>query len=512
MYQPYDRIQTIDNALGMVKYVGQLPEWGDKVVALGIEWDAAERGKNNGCLNGVQYFQCDVDGAGSFMKSTNKKISGQRRDFLQALIHQYADEENELVLNQTIAFGTKIAESYGFHKLNKLQADFNNLKSVSLDRKLVFTSFEPNELTLEVLATLKNVEKLDLSYNLVSDINHVWNIVDHMPQIKELNLNGNRFYKKSDITTKNHHLLSLKLASTNINLSQFLHPILTKFVSLTELSLAGNKYTDDCLEVDVSPNKLTKLDLSFNELTKLPKLLQSVLSINLEQNQIASIESDVIYDNITSIDLRNNKIADWKTIDKLYTIFPNIRELRINGNPIFDNISVEEMTINLISRFECGGPTNLVRLNGSTLSEEEVQNAELYFISKVRLGDYQYDTSCKRWQLLLEKYHIKIPTLATEVKFQNKLSSKKITLNILSEELNLNYNRVFLIDNLVLKLKGIVSKLLTKSILDLQVHYYINEFEAGQEAQIKQYLDDDLAILDSFGFYPKQNLYVSLTN
>lgn len=506
MYKQWDRVQTVDNDIGTVKFVGSLPKWGAKVVALGIEWDQPNRGKNNGDLNGVQYFTCDTDGAGSFIKSTSKKLREERYNFIQSLIHQYAGEENESILDETIVFGSKVAVSYGFHKLNKLQADFNNLKSVSLDKKLIYTSFDCNERTSSIISNLQNVEKLDLSYNLISDLNHVWEILDQLPMTKELNLNGNRFHKQKELLAQHHNLLSLKLASTNINIVEFLPNILQKLVSLTELSLAGNSYNDKCVDIDLNATHLQKLDLSFNNLTKLPRLIKQILSINLEQNQISDLDDSVMYNKITKVDLRNNKIADWSVIDKLNAIFPHLTDLRINGNPLFTNISVEEMTLNVIAR------CSVEKLNGSSLSKEEVENAELYFISKVRLGDYKYDIFSKRWRVLLQKYNIRDQTTVGKGKFQNKLSAKKITLNILSKELGLNHSRVFLVDNSVLKLKGIVCKLLQQSILNLKVHYYINEFEDGQEARIKQYLDDDIAILDNFGFYQQQNLYVSLIN
>ena len=60
----------------------------------------------------------------------------------------------------------------------------------------------------------------------------------------------------------------------------------------------------------------------------------------------------MVFNYIYCIDLRNNEIDTWNTVDKLYLAFPDLRELRINGNPVFGSISVEEMTINLIARFE----------------------------------------------------------------------------------------------------------------------------------------------------------------
>lgn len=41
-----------------VRYVGSIPPW--SVTAYGVEWDDAERGKHDGTLNGVRYFNCKL--------------------------------------------------------------------------------------------------------------------------------------------------------------------------------------------------------------------------------------------------------------------------------------------------------------------------------------------------------------------------------------------------------------------------------------------------------------------
>ena len=142
MYEKLDRIITVDGQLGTVRFIGQLPSnvWGPNVTALGIEWDQSERGKNNGTLEGISYFETEVDGAGSFLKINNKKIVKERYNFIEALLRQYSSTSVDS--KSTIIFGTKIAESYGFEKLNQIQSDFNNLVSVSLEKKSIYTSFD----------------------------------------------------------------------------------------------------------------------------------------------------------------------------------------------------------------------------------------------------------------------------------------------------------------------------------------------------------------------------------
>lgn len=519
MYEKLDRIITVDGQLGTVRFIGQLPSnvWGPNVTALGIEWDQSERGKNNGTLEGISYFETEVDGAGSFLKINNKKIVKERYNFIEALLRQYSSTSVDS--KSTIIFGTKIAESYGFEKLNQIQSDFNNLVSVSLEKKSIYTSFDKSDGVNRIFDNLNNVTSLDLSYNLFNDLNDVWDIIDPLENLTELNLNGNRFFNDEKHTPTKHHnkLHTINLASTNITIRQVIHQILPKFPNLQNITLAGNRYTDEVFhDVSINHDSLLNIDLSYNRLQTVPHLRNklNILSyFNLANNCISDICEDMVFNSIHCVDLRNNRINAWNIIDKMYLAFPDLKELRINGNPVFSSISIEEMTINLIARFEFLGAkttkngSKVNKLNGAFILDDEITNAELYFISKVRNGDYNYDRKSKRWQLLMEKYQIEdIPQSREE---RNNISRKKIKLNINTEFGRQITERVFLTDNSILRLKGVISRNLNRSILQFKVFYYINEAEDAVD-KIKEYLDDNIATIGNFGFLDNQKLYVTL--
>lgn len=519
MYEKLDRIITVDGQLGTVRFIGQLPSsvWGPNVTALGIEWDQPDRGKNNGTLEGISYFETEVDGAGSFLKINNKKIVKERYNFIEALIRQYSSTNVDS--KSTVIFGTKVAESYGFEKLDQIQSDFNNLVSISLEKKCIYTSFEESNGVDRIFDNLSNVTSLDLSCNLFNNLNDVWDVIDLLENLTELNLNGNRFcINEKDTPTKYHFKLkTINLASTNISIRQVIHQILPKFPNLQNITLAGNRYTnEDFHNVSINHDSLWNIDLSFNRLQTVPHLrnkLNILSSINLANNCISDICEDTVFNSIDCVDLRNNNINTWNTIDKMYLVFPDLKELRINGNPVFSNISIEEMTINSIARFEFLGAkttregSKMNKLNGSFILDDEITNAELYFISKVRNGDYNYDRKCKRWRLLMEKYHIEdIPQSQEEM---NNISRKKIKLTINNEFGHQITERIFLTDNSILRLKGVISRSLNRSILQFRVFYYISEAENAVD-RIKQYLDDNIATIGNFNFQDNQKLYVTL--
>ncbi|ODV77818.1 RNI-like protein [Suhomyces tanzawaensis NRRL Y-17324] len=493
---------SVDGDLATVQYVGTLPAWGTGVVAYGLEWDRPERGKNDGRLDGHQYFLVEVAGSGSFIKAASTKIDPARHTFVEALLHTY-DAHHEFQHN--IHFGSKTVEGYGFDRLNELQSDLANVRTVSLQRKNIAASFGSRPADSTTLASLTKVDHLDLSYNLFPSLDPVWAIVDRLPLLQTLVLNGNRFPIPDRMSNSYPNLVTLKLSSTMISIDR-LNAILPNFPSLAELFLAGNRYSDEDISNLHIPSTVTVLDLALNNLTTVPQPPASLESLILSDNKIATAPC-IENKGLKALDLGHNFIEDWAVIDTLSLCFPNLRLLRINGNYLFDAISIDEMTINLIARFNCTdakSTTGLNKLNGAYLTREEISNAELFFISKVQQHFYSYNKDNRRWKQLLDKYQIQEQE-SENTSPKPPLANKKLSLIINHSESKLQ--RVFLIDNTVLRLKGVISKSTGRSVLDFQVYYYVNEFE-NTTIKLKMFLEDNLSLLDSYGFHQNQNIYV----
>ena len=69
-----DRVQS-DGSLATVRYVGPVAGQDVKKVWIGVEWDDAGRGKNDGTTGGERYFEC-APSQGSFLKE--RKIEPRR--------------------------------------------------------------------------------------------------------------------------------------------------------------------------------------------------------------------------------------------------------------------------------------------------------------------------------------------------------------------------------------------------------------------------------------------------
>lgn len=493
-----DRVRSQDGYLATVKYVGYLTDIWGKELAVGVEWDKPERGKNSGDINGKHYFKTEIAGAGSFLKVSSGKLECERLSFAQALLKRYG---NQVIRNSTITFGSKTAENYGFEKLGNYQAHFETLSSVSLDASNVAIPLAEGEKL--VVSRLKNLNYLDISFSLVNLLKLVWEVIDCIPTLEELSIGGNRFFDVEDLFSHSgppHETLKiLRLPASNFPF-KFLPLVLKKFPNIEEVSLAGNGYQDSDL-ISLNSSTLNRLDLSFNKLTTFPTSCSNVPSINLEGNLISSCKLSHI--SSRSIDLRGNKIADWGFIDQLSESATQLTDLRINRNPLFEGMSIDEMTFLTMARFNCG-PKGLKSLNGSQLKNSEIHEAELYFISQVRSGRAHINQDGTRWREITIKHSISDFTTARNPNI-SELAKKRIQIHIRNgDEVKV---KQFLIDNTVLRLKGEVARLLHVSVLDFELYYFIN----GLETQQKQYLDDDIALLDRFNFLQGQEIFVSFS-
>lgn len=493
-----DRVRSKDGYLATVKYVGYLTDiWGEEL-AVGVEWDKAERGKNNGDIKGKRYFETEIAGAGSFLKLNSGKLECERLTFAQALLKRYG---KQVINNETITFGTKTAENYGFDKLGDYQAHFETLSSVSLDASNVAIPLVEGEKS--VVSRLKSLKYLDISFSLLNLLKIVWEVIDSIPTLEELSIGGNRFFDVEGVSSyggsPHEKLKILRLPASNFPF-KFLPLVLNKFPNIEEVSLAGNGYRDSDL-MSLNSSTLNRLDLSFNKLTTFPTSCSNIPSINLEGNVISSYELKDI--SSKSIDLRGNKIADWEFLDQLSESATQLTDLRINRNPLFDGMSIDEMTYLTMARFKCG-PNGLESLNGSQLKKSEIHEAELYFISQVRSDRAHINHDRTRWRELSTKYNISDFTKATNINV-SELAKKRIQIRIRNgDEVKV---KQFLIDNTVLRLKGVVARLFHVSVLDFELYYFID----GLETQEKQYLDDDIALLDKFNFRQGQEIFVSFS-
>jgi Leucine-rich repeat (LRR) protein len=409
--------------------------------------------------------------SGSFLKAS-KKNDGSR-SFYEALIYNYGTE----IAIENIQIGRKLVEIYGFEKLQRIQKQFENLEVVSLSRALVSTLHDGEEQMIRT--NLANLKELDLSFNLISSFEIVIRVVRNL-RLQKLNLTGNRFACVSSVEP-------LMLDSLNLTMAYPTNDLLMKlpsiFPNLKELSLCDNIMTG--LHPAILDIPLENLDLSMNTLTTFPQIQQSIQSLNLSYNQIA-IDPSVSHAAISKLDIRHNNISKWSQIETLASNFPCLTNLRINGNPLFNEKQLEEVEYEIIAR-----TSQLLELNGVEITNQERENAELWWLSQCQ---HSSDVNRSRVEQLCTKYGKSL-----HVDGQKGMRSDLITLEI---DLGKNTVELQVLQTIeILRLKSLICRLTNLCLSQFQLFYYIGS--------LKQNLHNELSLVSSHGFIQGQKIYIN---
>lgn len=497
--QENDRI-SVGGSRGTVRYAGKVHVWPGSD-AYGVEWDDPSRGKNDGSVGSVRYFHCP-NGSGSFLKASNSAIEKPRL-VLEALEHRYASLENVAALQEKLTIGTKEVERLGFSRLNDMVHDYKKLSVLMLDRQCILSVGE--------LTEFPNLEHLDLSYNLFTLWSDIDAIVRHTPKLKSLNLNGNRFsrgkweYIPSALTHVS--LCDVSVEPSSLPLLMATH--------ITRLDVAGNGWTDEQLSGWQVPPSLRSLDLLGCKFVSIPAILQDtgVEELTMNGNSVKELRQDVIFPKLKSLDLRHNLFESLALVDAISVVCPNLSLLRLSHCPAVAGLLDEEMTMELIGRLNCSsqGGGGILKLNGSVLLAEEVANGEMYIVSKIRQKLVELGNA-SRMLFLREKYGVRdvVEVLLEDEKtivlsFHPTVGGEAANAGIEGEEEAILVRR-FMQTNSVLRLKGIVSKVLGKSVLHFELFYYLH----NDKSSLKRYLDDDIAVVLSIGFVSRQKIYIEM--
>ncbi|KAI6351816.1 hypothetical protein MCOR25_009726 [Pyricularia grisea] len=419
---------SFDGALCTIRYIGDVA--GTSGTWLGVEWDDPSRGKHDGCHKGVRYLVClsRSPTAASFVRPT--RPSDPPRSFIEAVRDKYADEvvDDAASRPKEIVISGKVAEEVGFDKIRRRMAQLHELTIVIVDGARISFVSSPDgssEDKCSVKETCPRIVELDISRNLISDMSTVIEICSQLSDLRNLRLNGNRFWNVLD---KNPRLESAKDVLSNITelaidetlLSwQEICQITSWFGSLQNLSCDLNQLSSIPAPFPATlSNSLTTLSLEFNEFGSLSDLaplasLGSLRNLILKGNNITTVSKDdttpapVFSSSIYHLDISYNRIATWSFVDALPDSFPGLRSLRLAHNPVYENPTTvsqdvggttssqtqpstsntatapkrsvsEDPYMIAIARVAC-----LEHLNFSAVTPAERTDAEMFYLSRI---------------------------------------------------------------------------------------------------------------------------------
>lgn len=458
---------SINGELATVRFVGTIPQWPNQE-ALGIEYDNAERGKNNGTLEGIRYFCTRNDmKSGSFIKS--RRRLDPVNSFSKALEQKYGVYEKK-----SVHWGSKEVESFGFEKLSQLQSNLSQLSVVSLSREGIVScgdQFFSEELV-----------DLDLSFNLLHDVEHVMAIVLGLPHLKLLNLTGNRLRETESCQV--HNSVTHLVLSSTFCVGEW---IFERFPNLEYLDLSHNEI-DDANKI-LGFAGIQELVLSHNNLKHLGSMPESLVRLNVSHNDIHKFEPSPC---IKQLDISCNNILSWKNVDQITVSFPHLTSIRLFPNPLFSGDSLQDSDFALLVGML---PSSVRTLDGSSITSDEKENFELYYISQVN-GGLSVNKDSQRWKQLAKKYNVNESAQRSTLCLKDQM----VTLCIKhGETFSLDiFPRYVTVEHL----KGMISARISRPVLHISLYYYIGD--------VKEYICDDLRQCSTFSFEQNQAIYLEL--
>lgn len=354
---------------------------------------------------------------------------------------------------EIVYFSSKKAEEVGFAKFAKRQAQLQGIHVIVLDHMRICLDGLKSE-SEAVAETCAHITDLDLGSNLLESFDGVVELVGLLPKLRNIVLDGNRLNLISASSTTALGLLkgikSVGLSNTLLNWSEVAH-LLQIVPNLSSLALAHNHLKQ--IGSEALPESIHTLDLAGNNFTALSDLeglkaypnLKDVILKNCHISAVTAephTQASLLSLSIESIDLAYNAVTSWSFFDSLGTAYPNLRHLRVTGNPLYTNlISAEGKPLTA----EDGYMLTIARLpqlkilNYSKISEKERLNSETYYLGQIAAELSRTPTEQSgevigrhpRWRALCEEYGE--PVIQRQLRQDeldpNSLAAKLVTFN-----------------------------------------------------------------------------------
>ncbi|CAG4993114.1 unnamed protein product [Colias eurytheme] len=498
------RVKSNDD-FGTVKYIGEVQ--GYKGIWYGVEWDNVERGKHDGCVDGIQYFKATKPGAGSFVRPN--KISPMIT-CAEAIQKYYGDREDETVAahRRTVInewkreMGAPFIEMVGFEKIHQKQK-FDRLLEVCVHDQAIAKSGD-------VFSLCPNVRSLDVSQNLFSNWREVITLSAQLPDLREFDVSKNRM--AIDMPTETMIQLSKNFANLeklNISVCDYewsdLLALSHLWPNINEIIAAYNRIKKITPPHDTL-STLTVLRLDGNPIDCWREILNlgclsnlTVLSLNdcfiedIRFNDDPGNAKVDVFENLEVLFLNRNRIRDWRSVSELDKL-KNLKKLYFLKNPVQNTEDYDSASQLIIAKIG-----NLQELNGSTITRELRRGAEYDYMKrygaewKLAQNDVNtkkaFDLEHCRFQELIDKYGIPDDSLLVKQQKTVTLTSQLLEITLQDENGKI-IKKKFPSTMAVQKLVTLAQRLFAKGFTGSPKLYIMDDQMQGAEIQLDNVMKD----------------------
>ncbi|XP_057662941.1 tubulin-specific chaperone E [Diorhabda carinulata] len=384
-YKVGKRIEC-NNNFGTIKYIG--PVEGYTGNWLGIDWDDEERGKHNGTVNGINYFDTRFPTSGSLLRKEKVNLGQKIIDSIKARYgYIYNEDTAKKNKEELLKFQQKINAPFlqfvGFEEVAEKQRNFQSLEVVNVRLQ--------NVSSVGDLVTLcPNIKEIDISKNLICSWADIFSICSQLEHLYWINVSENILSMPENIEQYVFpNITVLICGSMNLNFDD-INILSTVFPNIQELRVPYNQITRLTVRSDHNFRKLKYLDLEGNDIKYWKEINNLAFMKNLEHLTIENIklesikfEENVIpinsFRKLETLNINNNFINEWASIGELNKL-AGLRHLRFLKNPILETESLATREQIIIAKIK-----NLKSLNGRQITDDERRGAEYDYIKKYAL-------------------------------------------------------------------------------------------------------------------------------
>ncbi|XP_044755884.1 tubulin-specific chaperone E [Coccinella septempunctata] len=402
--------------IGTIKYMGCLE--GYSSTWLGIDWDDPKRGKHNGHHNGKQYFEASFQTSGTFVRPEKVELG---QSIISSIMKRYGKKDNvsiaqdfqqELLYFQQ-CINAPFLEMVGFEKVLDKQSNFDSLQVVDLRKQKISSAGKNNQLK----DLCPNIKELDLSLNLISSWEIVFQICKQLDQLCWLNVSENLLTIPANIEDFNLPTVET-LICTKMRLTwEDILKVTLAFPNITELRVPFNNIKNLDTPSEILKN-LKVLDIEDNEIGEWSEICKLSTLENLEELFVGNVGLKKIefighkpkvdtFLKLKKLAISNNLIDNWDSVSQLNRM-KNLEELRFIKNPVLEQESEASRFEIIVARIG-----NLKVLNGTDLKpymrrEAEYDYMKIYGLEWLRVCNTpereQFIRSHNRFLELIDMY------------------------------------------------------------------------------------------------------------